>query len=122
MRSSLRLVTCSPFSGICSALARSTGASSRAGYDIRETTCARVAAEGKPTSNPVSSFDDVPWYAQYALSYISQFYSNVDYSKLKRGKKGYAQFLERSERKMMKGGFRNLFTGLELDGAPGDEG
>lgn len=65
-----------------------------AGFDIREAPFAWAAAEGKSTSNPMPSFDDVPWYAQYAFGYLSQFYSDVDYSKLKRGEKEYAQFLD----------------------------
>ena len=65
-----------------------------AGYDIRDAPYAWAAAEGKPTPNPVSNIDEVPWYTQYAFSYISQFYSDVDYSKLKRGEKEYAAFLD----------------------------
>jgi hypothetical protein len=63
-----------------------------AGYDIREASYAWAVAEGRTASNPTSSFDDVPWYAHYAFTYMSQYYSDVDYSKLKRGEKEYAQF------------------------------
>ena len=68
-----------------------------AGYDIREAPFAWALAEGKPAANPVTdasgSNAGVPWYTAYAFNYISQFYSNVDYNKLKRGKAEYAQFL-----------------------------
>ncbi len=68
-----------------------------AGYDIREAPIAWAAAAGKPTTpfpkkkmNP----DWIPWETAYAFDYISKFYSDVDYSRLKRGEKEYAQFLD----------------------------
>ncbi len=69
-----------------------------AGYDIREAPFAWAAAQGKPISTPVidSKYPDkeIPWYATYAFNYISQYYKDVDYSKLKRGEKEYQQFLQ----------------------------
>jgi hypothetical protein len=69
-----------------------------AGYDIREAPFAWALAAGKPAVNPVvdSKHPDreIPWYAAYAFNYISQFYSDVDYSKLKRGRPEYAAFLK----------------------------
>lgn len=38
--------------------------------------------------------DWIPWETAYAFDYISKFYSDVDYSRLKRGEKEYAQFLD----------------------------
>jgi hypothetical protein len=68
-----------------------------AGYDIREAPFAWALAEGKLAANPVTgasgSSAEIPWYTAYAFHYISQFYSDVDYSKLKRGKTEYALFL-----------------------------
>ncbi len=40
----------------------------------------------------------MPWYATYGFNYISQLYPDVDYSKLKRGEKEYAQFLDELRR------------------------
>ena len=37
---------------------------------------------------------EIPWYAAYAFNYISQYYKDVDYSKLKRGEAEYQQFLQ----------------------------
>jgi hypothetical protein len=69
-----------------------------AGYDIREAPVAWAAAIGKPFANPLTdpaqSAAGVPWYTAYAFNYISQFYSDVDYSKLKRGEAEYAEFLK----------------------------
>ena len=69
-----------------------------AGYDIREAPYAWAAAQGKPVNNPVidSKHPDkeIPWYAAYAFNYISQYYKDVDYSKLKRGRAEYQQFLK----------------------------
>ena len=69
-----------------------------AGYDIRESPLAWAAAAGHPVSNPfVGSADkhpEIPWYAAYAFDYISRYYSDVDYGKLKRGEKEYAVFLD----------------------------
>jgi hypothetical protein len=69
-----------------------------AGYDIREAPSAWAGAAGEPFTNPVAEparlTADVPWYAAYVFDYISQFYSNVNYSKLKRGHAEYAQLLQ----------------------------
>ena len=69
-----------------------------AGYDIREAPFAWLVASGKSVPNPVIGGEDpgsnVPWYSSYAFDYISRYYSDVDYSKLKRGEKEYAQFLD----------------------------
>jgi len=69
-----------------------------AGYDIREAPYAWAVAQGKPVANPVidSKHPDkeIPWYAAYAFNYISQYYQNVDYSKLKRGRAEYQEFLQ----------------------------
>jgi hypothetical protein len=69
-----------------------------AGYDIREAPFAWAVAQGKPVANPVidSKHPDkeIPWYAAYAFNYISQYYKDVDYSKLKRGRREYQQFLQ----------------------------
>jgi len=69
-----------------------------AGYDIREAPYAWAVAQGKPVNNPVidSKHPDkeIPWYAAYAFNYISHYYSDVDYSKLKRGEREYQQFLQ----------------------------
>jgi len=68
------------------------------GYDIREAPFAWAAAQGNPVNNPVidSKHPDkeIPWYAAYAFNYISQYYKDVDYSKLKRGRAEYRQFLQ----------------------------
>ena len=68
-----------------------------AGYDVREAPFAWAVAQGKPVSNPVINSKhpdkEIPWYAAYAFNYISQYYPNVDYSKLKRGDAEYRQFL-----------------------------
>lgn len=69
-----------------------------AGYDIREAPYAWAVAQGKPANNPVidSKHPDkeIPWYAAYAFNYISQYYKDVDYSNLKRGRQEYQQFLK----------------------------
>ena len=69
-----------------------------AGYDIREAPFAWAVAQDKPANNPVidSKHPDkeIPWYAAYAFNYISQYYKDVDYSKLKRGRAEYQQFLQ----------------------------
>ena len=69
-----------------------------AGYDIREAPFAWAVAQGKPVNNPVINSKhpdkEIPWYAAYAFNYISQYYKDVDYSKLKRGRREYQQFLQ----------------------------
>lgn len=68
-----------------------------AGFDIREAPFAWAAAAGKPLKNPIidspGTEEQIPWYTAYAFHYISQFYSEVNYGKLKRGEAEYAQFL-----------------------------
>ena len=69
-----------------------------AGYDIREAPYAWAVAQGKPVENPIINSKhpdkEIPWYAAYAFNYISHYYQDVDYSKLKRGEKEYQQFLQ----------------------------
>ncbi len=69
-----------------------------AGYDIREAPFAWAVAQGKPVQNPIINSKhpdkEIPWYAAYAFNYISQYYRDVDYSKLKRGEREYQQFLQ----------------------------
>lgn len=69
-----------------------------AGYDIREAPYAWAVAQGKPANNPVINSQhpdkEIPWYAAYAFDYISQYYKDVDYTKLKRGEAEYQQFLQ----------------------------
>ena len=69
-----------------------------AGYDIREAPFAWAVAQGKPVQNPIINSkhpdQEIPWYAAYAFNYISHYYSDVDYSKLKRGEHEYQQFLQ----------------------------
>ena len=69
-----------------------------AGYDIREAPFAWAVAQGKPVNNPILNSKhpdkEIPWYAAYAFNYISHYYKDVDYSKLKRGEKEYQQFLQ----------------------------
>ena len=69
-----------------------------AGYDIREAPFAWAVARSKPVNNPVINSKhpdkEIPWYAAYAFNYISHYYKDVDYSKLKRGEKEYQQFLQ----------------------------
>ena len=69
-----------------------------AGYDIREAPFAWAVAQGKPVNNPVINSKnpdkEIPWYAAYAFNYISQYYKDVDYSKLKRGEAEYQEFLK----------------------------
>ena len=68
-----------------------------AGYDIREAPTAWAAAAGEPT-NPFTKTKrrpaPIPWYTSYSFDYISRFFSDVDYAKLKLGEKVYAQFLD----------------------------
>jgi hypothetical protein len=69
-----------------------------AGYDIREAPYAWAIAQGKPVNNPIINSkhpdQEIPWYAAYAFNYISHYYQDVDYSKLKRGEREYQQFLQ----------------------------
>jgi hypothetical protein len=55
-------------------------------------------AQGKPVQNPILNSkhpdQEIPWCAAYAFNYISHYYSDVDYSKLKRGQSEYQQFLQ----------------------------
>ncbi len=68
-----------------------------AGYDIREAPFVWAVVKGKPINNPIlnskSPNQEIPWYAAYAFDYISKYYKDVDYSKLKRGEGEYAEFL-----------------------------
>ena len=73
-----------------------------AGYDIREAPFAWAVAQGNPVNNPVidSKHPDkeIPWYAAYAFNYISKYYRDVDYSKLKRGEREYQAFKDELRR------------------------
>ena len=71
-----------------------------AGFDVRYAPLAWAVEQGKPIKGSLIVPDNrhMPWYATYAFNDISQFYSNVDYSKLKRGEKEYAQFLDELRR------------------------
>jgi hypothetical protein len=66
-----------------------------AGYDIRYAPFAWAVEQGKREKTPVvDPGKHMPWYATYAFNAINQLYQNVDYSKLKRGRAEYAQFLQ----------------------------
>ncbi len=69
-----------------------------ASYDIRQAPYVWALASGKAAANPLFGSPhpekDIPWYAAYAFNYISQYYSDVDYGKLKTGKAEYQQFLD----------------------------
>ncbi len=66
-----------------------------AGFDIRYAPSAWAVAQEKQIEDPVDEpHKHMPWYATYAFNDISQLYSNVDYSKLKKGEAEYAQFLD----------------------------
>lgn len=68
-----------------------------AGYDIREAPFAWAVAQGRPANHPMMNSkhpdQEIPWYAAYAFDYISQYYADVDYSKLKKGETEYREFL-----------------------------
>ena len=68
-----------------------------AGYDIREAPYVFSLEDGLPTSNPLATSAQngatAPWYVSYTFSHISEYYKDVDYSKLKRGEAEYQQFL-----------------------------
>lgn len=67
-----------------------------AGYDIREAPWAWDLALGQSAKNPTAGGPSKlikPWYAAYAFNYISHYYKDVDYSKLRRGRAEYAKFL-----------------------------
>jgi hypothetical protein len=81
-----------------------------AGFDIREAPSS--IASGSTARNPLVDFkscdavigmykpvassraNGLALFPTYAFNYISQYYSNVDYSKLKRGRAEYATFLK----------------------------
>ena len=66
-----------------------------AGYNIRYAPLAWDVEQGKQIKGPVDEpHKNMPWYAVYGFNAISQLYPNVDYSKLKRGEREYAQFLD----------------------------
>ncbi len=70
------------------------------GYDIREAPFAWSIARSKIVANPIQingrkqSPAQFSWYTAYAFDYISKYYSDVDYSKLKKGEAEYQQFLD----------------------------
>lgn len=49
---------------------------------------------GPGTDTEGTNPDIFPWYVVYGFAHINRYYPDVDYSKLKRGEKEYAQFLE----------------------------
>jgi hypothetical protein len=70
-----------------------------AGFDARYAPLAWEAEQDKRIKTPlaVSDYKDIkhiPTFAAYGFHYIGQLYSDVDYSKLKRGEAEYAQFLD----------------------------
>ncbi|MHB2008017.1 MAG: hypothetical protein ACYCOX_08210, partial [Acidobacteriaceae bacterium] len=65
-----------------------------AGYDIRYAPFAWSVEQGKRIKGSVDEPNKhMPWYATYAFNAIDQLYPNVNYSKLKRGRAEYQQFL-----------------------------
>ena len=53
--------------------------------------------QGRPIKGLLTTPDyrqSASFYATYAVNYISKLYPDVDYSKLKRDRRGYQQFLE----------------------------
>ncbi len=68
-----------------------------AGFDIREAPFTWSMADGVDVRNPVVGTyilgKDLPWYTSYSFDYISQYYRDADYSKLKRGEAEYQQLL-----------------------------
>ncbi len=69
----------------------------QAGYDIRYAPFSWAVAKGKKVRNPQIDSNDNGYSTRmvaYAFNYISQYYKDVDYSKLKRGEAEYAQFLD----------------------------
>ena len=70
-----------------------------AGYDIRYAPFAWDMEKGERIKGPVDEpHKGMMRNATYAFHYISQFYSDADYSKLKRGETEYAQFLDELRR------------------------
>lgn len=67
-----------------------------AGYDIRCAPFAWAVEQGKNIKGSliVPDYRHMPPFPAYAFRYISQLYPNVDYSKLKRGRAEYQQFLQ----------------------------
>ncbi len=66
-----------------------------AGYDIRYAPYVWAVEQGKRIKGPIDvPHKHMPWYATYAFNAINQLYPNVDYSKLKRGRREYQQFLQ----------------------------
>ena len=55
-----------------------------------------VRRAGKRTKGPltVPDYRHMPWYVAHAFNSISQYYKDVDDSKLKRGRREYQQFLQ----------------------------
>ena len=67
-----------------------------AGYDIRYAPFAWAVEQGKNIKGSliVPDYRHMPPFPAYAFRYIDQLYPNVDYSKLKRGRAEYQQFLQ----------------------------
>lgn len=68
-----------------------------AGYDIREAPLAWDAAQGIAVEGAKvdeSQTNVKPWYAAYAYEYISSFYADAEFARMKRGETEYAQFVK----------------------------
>ena len=72
------------------------------GYDPREAPTTWAQTQKKADSNPVidSPHPDraMSWEEAYTFDYLSMYYRDVDYSKLKQGKEEYQQFLDELHR------------------------
>ncbi|MFP5238115.1 MAG: hypothetical protein ACLGSD_19635 [Acidobacteriota bacterium] len=82
-----------------------------AGFDIREAPYAWTVGEGVQAENPVINggrrpYTRIPGYAAYAFDMLASYYSDIDYSRLKRGTMEYAHFLQRL-RKVDPGAFEH---------------
>lgn len=72
----------------------------KAGYDVREAPFAWMLSRGKGVMNPAKIGYNrsarmlvPPWYAEYSMGLLSEYYADVDYAKLRRGEGAYAEFL-----------------------------
>ena len=68
----------------------------RAGYDVRVAPYAWQAVwrkSGKAAANPENQRVRTPWYAQYSMGVLRDFYADVEYGKLRLGEGEYAEFL-----------------------------
>lgn len=68
----------------------------RAGYDVRVAPYAWQAVwrkSGRAATNPENQRVRTPWYAQYSMGVLRDFYADVEYGKLRLGEKEYAGML-----------------------------